>query len=62
MESSFDFKIVEFDKWCYKCKFRNVDENTYPCDTCLSCPTNLNSTRPTRFEEAKTKPIRGSGR
>lgn len=46
-----DQKIVQFDKYCKKCKHYEKDENEEPCDECLSHPTNVWSHKPMKFEE-----------
>lgn len=45
-----EYKIVEFDKYCKTCKFRNVKGTADPCDDCLSYPVNLNSRKPVRWK------------
>lgn len=45
-----DNKIVEFDKYCIKCKHNDIEEYEDPCNECLSNPTNANSRRPVMFE------------
>ena len=42
--------IVEFKKWCPKCKYEKVKELVMPCFACLDEPTNMNTTKPVRFE------------
>ena len=46
-------KIVEFDKYCEKCKFFNTPDSMDPCDTCLGNPVNENSHKPVNFKEEK---------
>ncbi len=48
-------KIVEFDKYCSKCKYENLNGDGEPCNTCLTNPTNTHSKKPVCFEE---KPAR----
>ena len=31
-----NLKIVEYDKWCQKCKSKNVKEYDEPCNGCLA--------------------------
>lgn len=45
--------IVRYDLWCKKCIHFPADEQEDPCDECLSCPLNVNSRKPVRFEEKK---------
>lgn len=42
--------IVEFDKWCLKCKHEKLSELKMPCFACLDEPTNINTTKPVKFE------------
>ena len=43
--------IVEFEKWCPKCKYEKRSEMVMPCFACLDEPVNMNTTRPILFEE-----------
>lgn len=44
-------KIVNFEKYCPKCKYYLVSENVDPCWTCLENPTNIWSHKPVKFKE-----------
>ena len=44
-------KIVQFDKYCEKCIHYDKDQSEFPCDDCLSNPTNINSNKPIYFKE-----------
>ena len=44
-------KIVEFDEYCKKCKFFELDESEEPCNECLSNPVNQNSKKPVNYKE-----------
>ena len=46
-------RIVDFEQYCPKCKYRDTDEVMDPCNECLADPVNDDSRKPTRFEEAK---------
>lgn len=48
-------KMVEFDKWCFKCKHRETPMSELPCDECLGVPARPESTRPEFFEENESK-------
>ena len=48
-------KVVEFDKFCEKCKYFEKKENEDPCWDCLCDGVNYNSHKPTKFEEAPLK-------
>ena len=44
-------KIVEFWKWCQKCKYNGAsDSYGSTCDECLSNPVNTNSHKPVKWE------------
>ena len=54
--NDYDFE-VRFDQYCKKCKHwkendKGLDE---PCNECLDNPTNVNSHKPIKFEEAERK-------
>lgn len=42
-------KIVEFDKWCNKCRFRETHETEEPCNECLTNPARESHSKPYRF-------------
>lgn len=44
-------KIVEFDKYCNRCKHWETKSTEDPCDECLTSPTNINSRKPINFNE-----------
>lgn len=46
-----DLKIVEYDKYCCKCKHENVPDYEDPCNECLNNPGNVDSHKPVKFEE-----------
>ena len=46
-----DKKIVEYENWCPKCKYLNVDEVEEPCNECLTYPVVEDSHKPIKFEE-----------
>lgn len=45
--------IVEFDKYCKTCKYRDLkdEEGAEPCNECLSYPTNQDSRKPVNYKE-----------
>lgn len=43
--------IVEFDKYCSKCKNKKVKQEHEPCNTCLGIATRPDSRKPEKFEE-----------
>lgn len=44
-------KFVDFEKYCPKCKSKDVAESEDPCFECLKEPVNVDSHKPVRFEE-----------
>lgn len=46
-----DLKIVEFDKYCHRCKHRSTPEIEDPCYECLDIPARPDSHRPEHFEK-----------
>lgn len=48
-------KIVEFDKYCEKCRFKDKKESDEPCHECLIYPVNENSKKPVNFKEKEKK-------
>ena len=46
-------KLVEFDKWCEKCKHFEKEETDDPCWDCLCDPVNHATHKPTKWEEKK---------
>lgn len=47
-----DQKIVEFGKYCPKCKHCSKSESEDPCRQCLDNPTNTWSRKPLYFKES----------
>lgn len=43
-------KIVDFDKYCPKCKYYKTEVVEEPCNECMHNPTNINSRKPVMFE------------
>lgn len=43
-------KEVYFDKYCEKCKYKDLKEAKDPCHECLSNPVNLYSHKPINFK------------
>lgn len=48
-------KIVEFDKHCKNCVYKDLPETKDPCYECLTEPVNVYSHRPIKFKERITK-------
>ena len=42
--------LIEFEKWCPKCKNNVLAEEEDPCDECLEQGWNEDSVKPVRFE------------
>ena len=47
-----DYKIVEYDDWCFRCKHKEIDENEEPCEECLTIAARPDSRKPEKWEEA----------
>lgn len=47
-----NMKIVEYEKWCPKCKHLNTPDYEDPCNECLNEPARPNSHKPVNFKEA----------
>ena len=47
----YEYKEVEFWKYCEKCKYYRVKDVNDPCNYCLAEPVNLHSAKPVYFEE-----------
>lgn len=46
-----DYKFVEYDKYCNKCKHSECYEGDDPCNECLTNPAMIDSHKPMHFEE-----------
>lgn len=44
-------KIVDFDKYCENCKYKDTKETEDPCNECLDNPTNINTKKPINYKE-----------
>ena len=42
--------IVEYERWCRKCKNKALKENDEPCEECLSNPITITG-EPLKYEE-----------
>ena len=47
-------KIVDYCKFCNKCKHYELKGTAEPCEECLTSPVNMNSKKPIKFEEGNT--------
>lgn len=50
-----NMKIVEYDKYCPKCKHADLDVSESPCYECLEHPARQYSRKPLNFEEDESK-------
>ena len=41
--------IVEFNKYCDRCKYKDYPESSLPCHECLDNPVNTDSRRPVKY-------------
>ena len=44
-------KEVSFYDYCPTCKYYDISGDEDPCDECLGCPMNYNSTKPINWKE-----------
>ena len=51
----YEYKEVEFWKYCEKCKYYRVKDVNDPCNYCLAEPVNLHSAKPVYFEEGNKR-------
>ena len=47
-----DYKEVRFNKYCEKCKHKDVKAYKEPCNECLEHGMNEGSEKPVNFKEA----------
>jgi len=46
-------KEVYFDQYCPACEYKDLSEDSTPCDDCLNNPVNTYSHKPINFKEAR---------
>ena len=46
-------KFVDFNTYCQRCEYANLDAADDPCNECLAHPVNTYSRRPVRYKEVK---------
>jgi hypothetical protein len=51
----YPYKIVDFEKYCKDCKYKETNSDLDPCNECLSNTVNLHSEKPVKFEEKDKK-------
>jgi hypothetical protein len=51
-------KIVDFEKYCKTCKYKDTKEFLDPCHDCLNNPTNVNSQKPVNYKEKEKKEVK----
>ena len=51
MSEIYHEKIVDFQKWCPTCKYRDMKDIEEPCTNCLEHAVNANSTKPIMWKE-----------
>lgn len=47
----YPYKIVDFEKYCPKCKYYKRKESEDPCNDCLNEGGNIQSEKPVNFKE-----------
>lgn len=50
-----DYKIVDYDKWCSKCRYYLKEDTSEPCNECLENPAVVDSRKPLMFKKSKVK-------
>lgn len=45
------WKIIQYDKWCSKCKYEKTEEISEPCNECLTESARFQNSRPLNFKE-----------
>lgn len=48
-------KFADFDIYCPKCKYRDLDGSAKPCNECLACPARDKEHRPAKFKYREEK-------
>lgn len=43
--------IVEFEKYCETCEYKDTKQHLDPCHECLGHPVNTNSVKPVMYKE-----------
>lgn len=54
-------KIVEFDKYCKTCEYKDSKDHLDPCHECLNNPVNTDSRKPVNYKEAEKKKEKKGG-
>ena len=55
-----DLKIVEFEKYCNSCVSFNKSAKDEPCNTCLGIPARVDSHKPEKYVEERSKKSNGT--
>lgn len=45
------WKVIQYDKWCSKCKYEKTEETVEPCNECLTECARYQDSRPLNFKE-----------
>ncbi len=45
----YPFKEVDFNKYCPKCKYEDLNDIEDPCNECLDYPANEHSDKPVNY-------------
>lgn len=46
-----EYREVDFEQYCPKCKHEKMEETKEPCNGCLGEPVNHQSSKPTMYKE-----------
>lgn len=44
-------KIIDFDKWCTTCKYKDILAEEDPCNECLTCPARFENSAPLNYQK-----------
>lgn len=42
-------KIINFDKWCGTCQYKDLLAEEDPCNECLTCPARFENSAPLHY-------------
>ena len=51
-----EYKLVDYERYCKRCKFSGIVEEDDPCHDCLNEPVNSNSEKPLYFKPIEFEP------
>ena len=54
-------KIVDFEKYCKDCEYKDTEDYKDPCHECLNNPSNEHSHKPINFKKKEKKSNKKKG-